>query len=52
MVPAIEFDDQSLCRTEEVDDIGTDWRLPPEVSAFDMAALSELARGCAHAASC
>jgi hypothetical protein len=35
MVPAIEFDDQSPCRTEEVDDIGTDWRLPPEVSAFD-----------------
>ena len=35
VMSAIEFDDHSLCRTEEVDNIGTDWRLSPEVCALD-----------------
>jgi hypothetical protein len=34
MVSAVEFDDQALGRTEEVNDIGTDRDLAPEMRAF------------------
>jgi hypothetical protein len=35
MMPAIEFDDETLCGAEEVHDIVTDWSLSPEMRAFD-----------------
>jgi hypothetical protein len=34
-MPAIQFDDQSLGRTEEVDDVRADRRLTPEMRALD-----------------
>jgi hypothetical protein len=35
MMPAVEFDDQMLGGTEEVDDVGTDRRLTSEVRSLD-----------------
>ena len=35
VMPAIELDNETLCRTEEIHNIGTDQRLTSEVRAFD-----------------
>ena len=50
VMPAIEFDDQSLCRTKEVDDIGD--RLAPVAGSVcpRLVVLSTHAKACAHAA--
>ncbi len=33
VVSAVEFDDEICCRAKEIDDIGTDRRLPPKMRA-------------------